>query len=246
MLRTAEFAALPEVAVSPRQVRYWCKSGMPHTTDTGTPAADGKRPASLRIDRDAGLAWLKANRTDWTGRGNQHATTDPQRAAAKQRRQNGPSAVAAAKQMAREVTRYAPGDVDAGAEAAAMGVLEAAGVGDVTGDGFEAALTLAKLMACDPAKTVQAKYAAQALRELQQLRKDRGELIEAAPVRRAWVRQAEAARRAMAAVGRICASRLRAALALTSEQAAMLRSVVDAEVDEALRRLTEDAAEDAA
>jgi hypothetical protein len=201
-LTVKQFASLGQVNVSERQVRRWIKDGMPH----------GKRPDEhfARIERDAGLAWLKANRTTITRRGKQKQGGRP-------KKDGSPPAPAKPREPIPAI-EYDHEDPDE-----AMSIID-----------HGIPVTIEQLMRRDANDVAKFRYAQDGLlKQLERMALE-GTLVKADDVRRSWNRMLDATRRELGKVGRVAVSHYRSVAKIQDEDAATLQKIIDEQIDRAL------------
>jgi hypothetical protein len=223
-MSVAEFAALPGVEVSARMVRKWVAMGLPAR----------RRGSAYEVDAAKGRAWLKANRTEWSGRGGQ-ANSPPKG----QRRATPPDRVAAPPGRAYEPARDAGrGSVDQ----EALDRLQRTEEQLAELDGREPediVYTVTGLLALDPMRCKQLEIIENVLAKRLERLKLEGTLVEAEGIRKHLVRMFDAARRELQSIPTQVVARVRTEAGLDGSGERVLRQVLEQQLRAFVDRLCE-------
>lgn len=222
-LSVAEFAALPGVKVSPRMVRKWITQGLPAR----------RRGSAYEIDPSKGRAWLKANRTEWTGRGGQR--NSPPKG---QRQATPPDRVAAPPGRAYKPAR----DAGRGIDWEALDRLQRTEEELAELDGREPediTYTVRGLLALDPMRCKQLEIIENVLAKRLERLKLEGTLVEAEGIRKHLVRMFDAARRELQGIPAQVVNRVRTEAGLTEVAERVLRQAIEQQLRAFVDRLCE-------
>jgi hypothetical protein len=217
-----QFAALPGVKVSARMVRKWITQGLPAR----------RRGIAYEIDPSKGRAWLKANRTEWSGRGGQR--NSPPKG---QRRATPPDRVAAPPGRAYEPAR------DAGRGGIDRETLERMQefedqLAEVEGrEPEDIVYTVTGLLRESPARCMQLKTIEEILSKRLERLKLEGSLVEVEGVRKSLTRLIDSARRELQGIPAQVVARVRTEAGMNDAGERVLRQVLDHQLAAFVSRL---------